>query len=213
MPRGSPSTRRSRYLRQPLRRSPTGDLRFVDGAERVAFLFHTPVPGFENALRLAGSHFEKALVLFARRDPVHSLPFVLLLSPPEEPRSRWSRFVPISRRGGLGVCGRGPRRRQDVPRWTQPRRGMWYEAGPGEPKDCTRRRAGLASRRRAPPLASRRLHRPIPLGGASPRRAATGGSAQPSFTIDRVPSAHRLGWTPVFPLVSVSMDPSDAPRQ
>jgi hypothetical protein len=108
-------------------------LRFVDGAERIAFLFHMPVPGFENALRLAGSRFEKASVFLP-----DAIPYVLYYS-----------FAPAPAGGAeIPVAAvRANRDAEDAPlavdldaatRWSTlapQRRGMWYEVDLGEPKD------------------------------------------------------------------------------
>jgi hypothetical protein len=108
-------------------------LRFVDGAERVAFLFHTPVPGFEHALGLAGSHFEKASVFLP-----DAIPYVLYHS--FAPAPAGGAEIPV-------VSVRANRDAEDAPlavdldaatRWSSlapQRRGMWYEVDLGEPKD------------------------------------------------------------------------------
>jgi hypothetical protein len=108
-------------------------LRFVDGAERVAFLFHTPVPGFENALRLAGSRFEKVSVLMS-----DAIPYVLYHS--FAPAPAGGAEIPV-------VAVRANRDAEDAPlavdldaatRWSTlapQRRGMWYEIDLGEPKE------------------------------------------------------------------------------
>jgi hypothetical protein len=108
-------------------------LRFVDGAERVAFLFHTPVPAFEGALRLAGSRFETARLV-----QPGAIPYVLYHS--FSPRPAGGADIPV-------VAARANRDTEDASlamdldaatRWSTlapQRRGMWYEIDLGEPKE------------------------------------------------------------------------------
>ena len=110
-------------------------LRFVDGAERVAFLFHRPVPEFEGALRLAGARFERVPVLLP-----DAIPYVLYHSFDSLPAG--GAEIPVaavrashdSEDAGLAVD------LDAATRWSTlkpQRRGMWYEVDLGAPKEVT----------------------------------------------------------------------------
>jgi len=108
-------------------------LRLVDGADRVAFLFHARVPAFESALQLAGAHFTSDSILLPE-----AIPYVLYHS--FDPRPGGGSEIPVtsvrashnSDDAGLAVD------LDAATRWSTlapQRRGMWYEIDLGAPKE------------------------------------------------------------------------------
>jgi hypothetical protein len=100
-------------------------LRFVDGAERFAFLFHAPEPAFEGALRLAGARFERVPVVLP-----DAIPYVLYHS--IDPRPGGGAEIPVaSVRANPNPDDAALAVDLDAAtRWSTlapQRRGMWYE--------------------------------------------------------------------------------------